>query len=81
MVRVVPEGCKCVGLSGLCIQTALSQPCQSLGSWIRGHRQQMFSGAQQPLVTLIKPENRNLESMDRLMDSRVPKFAALFTIK
>src|SRR5204863_9719762 len=59
---------KCVGLARLCTQTALSQPCQSLGSWVRGHRQQMFSGAQYTLVTFIKPDNCNLDAVDGQVD-------------
>ena len=63
-VRVFPERGKCVGLVGFCVNASLSRRCTPIDLWSRAYRQDMLPRGQQRIVTLTKPQIRDLDTVD-----------------
>jgi hypothetical protein len=68
LVRVFPKRGKCVGCAGSCVNASVSRRFISIGLWSRGYRQDMPPGGQIRIVTLIKPQIRNVYTVDEQVE-------------
>src|SRR5207248_10947682 len=67
-VRVFPKRGKCVGLAGFCGNASLSRRCTPIDLWSRAYRQDMLPRGQQRIVTLTKPQIRNVDTVDEQVE-------------
>jgi len=65
LVRVFPKRGKRVGLARFCVNASLSRRCISIDLWSRAYRQDMLPGRQHRIVTPIKPQIRNVDTVDK----------------
>ena len=63
-VRVFPKRGKCVGPAGFQVNASLSRGHTPIDLWSRAYRQDMLPSGQQRIVTLTKPQIRNVETVD-----------------
>jgi hypothetical protein len=68
LIRVFPKRGKCVGLARFYVNASLSRQCIPIGLWSRAYRQDMLPGGQHRVVTLIKPQIRNLDPVDEQVE-------------
>ena len=68
LVRVFPKRGKCVGLAGSCVNASVSRRFIHIGLWSRGYRQVMLPGGQRRIITLIKPQIRNVYTVDEQVE-------------
>jgi|SRR5437588_1454353 len=64
LVRVFPKRSKCVGLVGFCVNASLSRWCIRIALWSRSDGQDMRPGGQHAIVTLIKPQIRDVDTVN-----------------
>jgi hypothetical protein len=67
-VRVLPKRGKCVGLAGFYGNESLSRRCTPIDLWSCAYRQDMLPGGQQRIVTLTKPQIRNVDTVDEQVE-------------
>ena len=65
LVKVFPKRGKRVGLARFCVNASLSRRCISIDLWSRAYRQDMLPGRQHRIVTPIKPQIRNVDTVDK----------------
>jgi hypothetical protein len=70
LIEVFPKRGKCVGLAGFCVNASLSRRCIPIGLWSRAYRQDMLPGGQHRIVTPIKPQIRNVDTVDEQVEVR-----------
>src|ERR1700730_10256670 len=72
---VVPNRCKGISLTRLCVHRDTAWRILPIRFWIRADRQNMVSGRHPRVVTLIDAEDRNLDAVDnevnRLVSAKV----------
>ena len=68
LVRVFPKRGKCVGLAGSCVNASVSRRFIHIGLWSRGYRQVMLPGGQRRIITLIKPQIRNVYTVNKQVE-------------
>jgi hypothetical protein len=68
LVRVFPKRGKCVGLAGFRVNASLSRSCIPIDLWSRAYRQDMVPRGHHRIVTLTKPQIRNVDTVDEQVE-------------
>jgi hypothetical protein len=68
LVRVFPKGGKCVGLAGFCVNASSSRRFIPIDLRSRAYRQDMPPWGQHRIVTLTKPQIRNVDTVDEQVE-------------